>query len=438
MDCLSVQELNELAREALNSCFGSEVWVAGEIHGLKAHAKSGHLYFDLVDKDPGPNDQYTAKVSCAFFRGSFLAWKRKLAALGFDRFELANGIELKVRARVDLYTREGRFQLLVSDIDPAYTFGAIAKRRAQTIERLKANGLLEKNKGLDLPVPILNIGLITSRGSAAYKDFTSILLGSPYAFRITLFDAHMQGDNTVREITRGIRALEQEPDVDIIVIVRGGGARTDLFAFDDLDICTSVALCTLPVMTGIGHEIDLSVADMTAHTCFVTPTDVARYLVKEADSLWNFLEDASGEIADASRSLLDRSSRKLGMLATRLAYLTQKHTADAHAVLRNASTLLYRISSGQIAIREKELLSIRSGLTLHAHSGIQALKALLDRFERELMIMRPEETLRRGYSITLDEKGKAVTDADAIPVDAKVETRLLKGKIFSIVERKEP
>lgn len=438
MDCLSVQELNELAREALNSCFGSEVWVAGEIHGLKAHAKSGHLYFDLVDKAQGPNDQYTAKVSCAFFKGSLLGWKRKMAALGFDRFELANGIELKVRARVDLYTREGRFQLLVSDIDPAYTFGAIARRRAQTIEHLKANGLLEKNKKIELPVPLLNIGLITSRDSAAYKDFTSIILGSPYAFRITLFDAHMQGDATVREITRGIRALEQVPDIDLIVIVRGGGARTDLFVFDDPAICTSVALCTRPVMTGIGHEIDLSVADMTAHTCFVTPTDVARFLVKEADTLWSFLEDASEEIADASRSLLDRSSRKLGMVAARLAYLTQKHTVDAHAVLRNASTLLYRMSSAQTANREKELGRIRSGLMLHAHSGIQALKALLERVERELMIMRPEETLRRGYSITLDEKGRAVTDADAVPVHTRVVSRLLKGKIFSIVERKEP
>jgi exodeoxyribonuclease VII large subunit len=438
VNCLSVQELNMLAQEALNNCFGTEVWVVGEIHGLKVHAKSGHIYFDLVEKASNTSDQYIAKVSCAFFRGSFVNWQRSLSSLGFGKFELSSGIEVKLKARVDLFVKEGRYQILVSEIDPTYTSGAIARRRAQTIEYLKTNGLLERNKDLELAVPPLNIGLITSRDSAAYKDFTSIILASPYAFRITLFDAHMQGENTIREVTRGIRALEQNPGVDIIVIIRGGGAKTDLFVFDDLSICKAVALCAKPVMTGIGHEIDLSVADMTAHTHFVTPTDAARFLIGQAEALWDYLEDASEEIADAARNLLEKSSQHVGMLTTKLAFLTQRHTTQAYTVLRSASSSLHRRCTGEIVSREKELMKILSGMAHRAYSAIQAHESLLDRFERELALMRPEETLRRGYSITLDEKGKAILDSDMAAVNDRIVNILLKGKIFSTVNRKEP
>jgi exodeoxyribonuclease VII large subunit len=438
MSCLSVQELNMLAQEALNNCFGPEVWVVGEIHGLKVHAKSGHIYFDLVEKASTASDQYIAKVSCAFFRGSFVNWQRSLASLGFGKFELSSGIEVKLKARVDLFIKEGRYQILVSEIDPTYTFGAIARRRAQTIEYLRTNGLIDKNKGLDLMVPPLNIGLITSRDSAAYKDFTSIILSSPYAFRITLFDAHMQGENTIREVTRGIHALERDPGVDIIVIIRGGGAKTDLFVFDDIAICRAIAQSIKPVMTGIGHEIDLSVADMTAHTHFVTPTDVARFLVCEAEALWDYLEDASEEVAGVAKNLLEKSSGQLGMLTTKLAFLTQRHTMQAYAALRTASSSLHRSFTSELVSREKELMKILSELSHQAYSGIQTHGSILDRSERELALMRPEETLRRGYSITLDERGKALLDADATSVNDRIVNILLKGKIFSIVSGKEP
>jgi exodeoxyribonuclease VII large subunit len=482
MSCIRVSELNELAREALNSCFGDEVWVVGEIHGLKVHSKSGHIYFDLVEKASISSDQYIAKVSCAFFRGSFLTWRKSLASSGFGRFDLVSGIEVKVKAKVDLFGREGRYQLLVSEVDPTYTFGTIARQRTQTIEYLKSKGLLEKNKRLPLVAPVLNIGLITSRGSAAYKDFTSIILGSPYAFRVTLFDAHMQGEGAIPEITRGIRALERDPGVDVIVIIRGGGAKTDLFVYDDLGLCRTVALCSKPVMTGIGHEIDLSVADMTAHTCFVTPTDAARFLVGEADAVWDFLEGAAEQVVNTSRNLLEKSSHQLGMLATKLAFLTQRQTIHAHSVLRNASSFLHRKCTGELVSREKQLMKVLSELAHRANAGIQAHESFLERtglalrlnslarirdmrrdletrhslmlegsasrisrdltalerLDRELALLRPEETLRRGYSITLNGSGKALLDPVAVTTDERIVSILFKGKVFSIVYGKEP
>jgi exodeoxyribonuclease VII large subunit len=482
VSCLSVRELNELARETLNSCFISEVWVVGEIHGLKLHAKSGHIYFDLVDKASHAADQYIAKVSCAFFKGSYLSWQRSLASLGIERFELESGIEVKLKARVDLFIKEGRYQLLVSQIDPTYTFGAIARRRAQTIEYLKAKGLMDKNKERILVIPPLNIGLITSKDSAAYRDFISIILKSTYAFRVTLFDAHMQGEYAIREITQGIKLLEGNPDVDTIVIIRGGGAKTDLFVFDDLAICKAVTECTKPVITGIGHEIDLSVADMAAHTYFVTPTDVARFLVGEADTIWNYLEDASLDLVDAARRTIDKSSQRLGTLATGLAFLTQRHTMQAHSALRSSAASLLRKGFEMLVSCEKRLLKVFSDLVHRASSGIQAQESFLgktelalrlkstgvlsdlrhdlekrhalmlrdisgrislvlsslDKYERELNLLKPQEIMRRGYSITLDERGHTIKDSSEVSDQERITSVLKRGKVFSVVYGKEP
>lgn len=474
--------MNERAREALDEAFGPDVWVVGEIHGLKAHAKSGHVYFDLVEKPANSSDQYIAKVSCAFFRGSFTAWQRSLAVMGMQGFELASGIEVKLRARVDLFVKEGRYQLIVSEIDPTYTYGAIARKRAETIEVLKAEGLLERNKTLALSAIPLNIGLITSKGSAAYQDFTTILMKSGYSFRITLFDAHMQGESTIREVTKGIRSLQALPGLDAIVVTRGGGARTDLFVFDDITICRAVAACSKPVITGIGHEIDLSVADMVAQSSFVTPTDTARFLVSRVEGVWSFLEDAHSSLGGTATKALDMSSRQLEMLANRLALMSQKYTSSARSSLESVASALLTRGLSLVASHEKRLLMTVSSMAHRALSIIQdtssALQRMalgmklnsssllretdhdlrsrstfmlkehllritgslntLDQYEKALGAAHPSTTLQRGYSITLDRNGRVLRSADDVSGEDRITTVLAQGKIHSVVYEKEP
>lgn len=482
VSCLRVSELNDRAREALSDCFGPDVWVVGEIHGFKAHAKSGHAYFDLVEKASSGTDQYIAKVGCAFFQGALKAWQRSLAAMGLSGFELASGIEVKLRARVDLFTKEGRYQLVVSEIDPSYTYGAIARRRAQTMETLKASGLMVRNKGQELPAIPLNIGLITSRGSAAYQDFTSIILKSGFSFRITLYDAHMQGDRAIQEVTRGIMALEKYPGLDAIVITRGGGAKTDLFVFDDISICKAIATCPKPVITGIGHEIDLTVADLVAHSSFVTPTDAARFLVSQVDGIWSFLEGASGHLHRSARSALDTSSRQLDLTSSRLALLSQKLAARARSTLEATATALLtrgfsltnsqdrrllKVCSAfsqqaasclhtQASILEQDVLRLRlnaSSLISHLRHALRHRLALmlqrlsssisgslkaLDQNETGLKIMTPQLTLHRGYSITYGKDGRALRDANDAAMDDCIRTMLAQGTIHSVICDKEP
>jgi len=459
MTCYSVSQLNDRARLALSGAFDENTWVVGEISGLKIHAKTRHVYFDLVEKSPDDKAQYVAKVSCAFFRGSYQNWHIQLKREGFASCELADGLEIKVKARVDLYIKEGRYQLIVSEIDPHYSLGAIARKRARTIELLSSEGLLEKNQRLSLSECPLSIGLITSHGSAAFNDFLSILKESAFAFRITLFDAHMQGERAAAEVVRAIRTLASR-QLDANAIVRGGGAKMDLVAFDDVSVCRAIANCACPVFTGIGHEIDLSVADLVAFRHFVTPTDVARFLVARLEALWGRIDKASEALAPSCRQTLSRSRDRLHRNASELVCLAQRHTMQAIGALYTlahafTSHTLRRLSQGHAdmsrlrqglenaawhAMRSQaeRLAGQRAGLAETIHEALRRHDGRLDELEAYLALMDPSATLKRGFSITLDDNGRALMDARTIGIGERITTILSQGRLTSLVHDKEP
>lgn len=481
MSCYTVSQINQIAQDALKDRFGTEIWVLGEVHGLKKHTKTGHIYFDLVEKAHNSSDQYIAKLSCAFFRGSSARWQRILHTKGITDFDLKDGLEVKLKASVDLYIKEGRYQLIVQEVDPSYTFGAIARKRAQTIEALHTKGLMDRNKRLEIKIPPLNVGLITSIGSAAYNDFISILKSSSYSFKVTAFDAHMQGINTAQEVIEGLQILENHPLVDIIVIIRGGGARTDLFYFDDFKICQAIALCEKPIITGIGHEIDLSVADMVAHDHFVTPTAVANFLVEALEDLWNRIDLTQENLASASALLTTRHHERLTSLATSLALQAQRFTSTVfsqlHFLVYELHTKLHFCISSydQLLVRTTNSLKTSAFLYLKHHLGIlehhslnirhativtgkkwtrtietlqQSLKnnstITLIRFEKHIeklhslvKSMRPENVLKRGYSITRGDDCQILRYAQDLTKGDVLTTTLLQGKVTSIVEDKE-
>jgi len=479
--CLRVSQLNELARESLRSCLDGEIWIQGEVHGLKVHAKSGHVYFDLVEKAPGSREGYIAKISCAFFRGAYLKWRSALKSSGMQSFELASGIEVKLKARVDLFVREGRYQLIVSEIDPAYTFGAIARRREQTIESLRSEGLLERNKALTFPRIPQHVGLITSDGSAAFNDFMHIINDSGYSFSILLFDAHMQGENTVPEVVAGIETLKRHPLVDVVVIIRGGGARTDLFSFDDPAICRAIALCGKPVVTGIGHEVDVSVADLVAHTCCVTPTDAARCLVSAMNEVWDRLDQACLEISYRSREIVQKAGDRLRLSASGLGHLTRRWMVSALSAIKEVTFYLHTALTRDLAAEERMLamtgLSLENGSRAALRREMQALDGLphsiirdadarlmlqetvINRIQQILCdharaalvrqqdrlehlgslfaVLDPSGVLRRGYSMTVDGSGRVLMDAAQVRKGECITTVLARGRIVSTVKDRE-
>jgi exodeoxyribonuclease VII large subunit len=436
MNCYTVSQLGLIAKSLLSETFNEDTWVTGEIHGYKMHDRSGHVYFDLVEKDGKDSGKYIAKIGCAFFKNSLLSWHTKLRRDGFSSFKLADGLEIKLRAGVDLYVKEGRYQLIVSEIDAGYTLGAIARKRQQTIDELKKAGLFEKNRQLEIIDCPLKIGLITSVGSAAYNDFLSVLNSSGYAFKLNIFNAYMQGERTPYDVSMGIKALEQK-DIDVIAIVRGGGAKTDLFYFDDIRICQAVARCRLPVLTGIGHEIDLSVADMVAYRSFVTPTDTARFLSSMLDSCWQRLADALISIESCSGMLQGRANDQLKMLAYRLSVSVSKITMAADSTLHVITKNLGIEASRASSYAESRLSMLEHTLSPAARTIITSSSVKLNEFEKLVRAIDPLSTMKRGFSITLGSNGNPIMSVNDTEKGDILKTILYQGRLTSTVESKE-
>ncbi len=436
MNCFTVSQLSLTAKSLLSETFGNDTWVTGEIHGYKMHDRSGHVYFDLVEKDPADPARYIAKIGCAFFKNSLLSWRTKLKREGFSSFHLADGLEVKLRAGVDLYVKEGRYQLIVNEVDAGYSLGAMARKRQQTIDELKKRGLFENNKRLEITDCPLKIGLITSLNSAAYNDFLSVLNSSGYAFKLYIFDAYMQGEHTPYDVLRGIKALEQR-ELDAIAIVRGGGAKTDLYYFDDIRICEAIARCRLPVLTGIGHEIDLSVADMVSYMHFVTPTDTARFLVSGLDDFWQRIADAISTLEDSAGSYMEKESDRLKMIAYRMSVSASKMTKAVDSSIHAATGKLGVAAARASAFAGKRLAIIERSLNPAIRIVMSTAESRLNEYVNLIAVMNPASILKRGFSITMNPEGRPLTDSAGILNGDRLKTVLYKGSLTSIVEAKE-
>ncbi|MFN8026549.1 MAG: exodeoxyribonuclease VII large subunit [Acidimicrobiia bacterium] len=256
----TVGELNGKVRDALRRSFVDEVWVRGEVQNLKRHG-SGHTYFTLVEKGVR-GDRPVARLDVALFRDDARTVDRRLKAV--PGAELGNDVEVRIRGRVTLYPEQGRYQLVMSDIDPVFTVGGIAANRERVLRALAAEGLIGHNARHVIPPVPLRAGLVTSVGSAAYHDFVHELELSGYALQVAVVDVRVQGSAAARRIKYGLNLLAGLA-VDAVVLVRGGGSR-DLMPFDTDIVARAVAEMPVPVLTGVGHEIDRSVADEVAHT----------------------------------------------------------------------------------------------------------------------------------------------------------------------------
>ena len=323
------------------------VWVVGEAQRVRPN-RSGHLYFELVEK--GQGDRIVGKLDAVVWRSHHERLRRTLRASGQ---EIGEGQQLRCRGRVDFWAPGGRLQFVINDIDPLFTLGHLERRRRETLKALASAGLLELNQAVPLPIVPLNVGLITSEGSAAYHDFLAGLTTSAYGFRVFFVHAATQGREAEREVASALDMLASSPfaeDLDCIALIRGGGSRSDLAAFDSRSIAEAVARCPLPVLTGLGHEIDFAIADRVSHSAFKTPTMVAEFLcgrAAEADQKVALCEDSlvrlarekvrraeeqlrrSERLAQTARLRLQGASHTLGDLGRTLARLSHRQLQEA-------------------------------------------------------------------------------------------------------------
>ncbi len=449
----SVGELNHAIAEALVDAFPRQIWVRGEIQQFHK-SRNGHAYFELVEKDGG-RDRVRAVLRVALFRGEVPGVNRALEEVPGVR--LTDGVEVRIRGRVDFYPPVGRLQLVMNGIDPVFTVGRLAADRERVIRTLAGEGVLRANAALELaPVP-LRIGLVTSGGSAAYHDFLEELGASGHAFRVAHVDVRVQGGAASRRIAFALRRLAQL-ELDAIVLVRGGGARSDLAAFDSEIVARAITEMPVPVLTGIGHEVDRTVADEVAHTCCKTPTAAAGVLVSHVDDFCARLARISHRVASrrgpgaSSRPGSSRASPAVsnapcrprcsasrppstvtrggpstsgaGRLPTRPVRST--HTRRAITVGGARAT---RQAAAKVAERQERVETA-------ARRGLRTADGRVTGAEARLRGLDPRRVLERGYTITRDSGGRVLTRAAALDAitDGTLVTEFADGTVTSRVE----
>ena len=425
----SVSDLTAAVGETIQRAFPGEVWVRGEIIGYSV-AASGHIYFNLIEPGSG-NDRRGARMRVALFKGRQRLVSRDLAAAG--GLTLDDGIEVRIRAEVEYYAGSGQVQLIMSGVDPHFTLGVLAADRERILAELAESGLLRRNAALPLPLVPLRVGLVTADGSAAHADFVHELRASGYAFEVLLCDARVQGVTAEADLVAALRTLGRA-EVDVIAVVRGGGDRTDLLAFDLASVAKAIALCPLPVFCGIGHEIDTSVADQAAHTAAKTPTACAAALVahvaafderlartrREVDRLARSRAAAAAARLAAARSALGllaerrlaRPRARLGEIRLRLAHHAQHHCRAAAGKLVGSRQALQR----SLAHAQRGMASLRSQRPRLQRASTRRLKAATARLRSASALVSavaPERTLARGFSITRSADGSIVREMPA-------------------------
>ena len=376
----SVGDLCAAIRDTFSAVFPEEIWLEGEIVGLNV-ASSGHVYFDVIE--PDSEGSRVDKMSVALWKGRRQGVESVLARA--EAGPLVDGIRVRIRGELSFYAPQGRVQLLMTAIDPHHTLGQLAVDRERVLKSLSMAGLLDANSALKVPLVPLHVGLITSDGSAAYNDFVNEISLSPYPFRISLVHSAVQGAEAESGLIAAIETLG-DVDVDVIAVVRGGGARTDLMAFDLESVATAVAKSTRPVLSGIGHEIDRSVVDEVAHTAFKTPTACAAALVQTVAAFDQNLNLSARRIVNMAVTSHDRASEAISY-SVRAIGDRARRTLD---------------------IKEERLAALSSRLSDLGLMSIGRNSQRLDRISDLLRALHPDRILARGFSITRDRDGEIV------------------------------
>lgn len=408
---LSLLELNALVRRSLEQCLPDAYWVQAELSDVRSNA-SGHCYLEFVQKDPRGNN-LIAKA-----RGTIWANVYRLLKPYFEEATgqlFTSGIKVLVRVTVAFHELYG-YSLTVQDIDPTYTLGDMARRRREILMQLEEEGVLTLNKELDLPELPQRIAVISSATAAGYGDFSHQLQhnGQGFFFYTELFPALMQGGQVEESVLAALdRVLARLHEFDAVVIIRGGGATSDLSGFDTYLLAAACAQFPLPIITGIGHERDDTVLDAVAHTRVKTPTAAAELLINRMEGAAGRLEDLSGRLYAGVLCRLEQERKNLSTYTARI-----------------PSQVVHRLSGGRM-----QLQTMKMSLLHGAGSLLARKKHRLELLRIRVADASPDKLLKRGYSLTL-KGGKIVRDAAVLHEGDELTTRFHNGEVTSTVNRK--
>lgn len=431
MEALSLYELNNLVRCRLEDTFVDEYWVQAELSDVRSNA-TGHCYLELIEKDERSNS-LIARARAMIWNSTYRLLRPYFEQETGQAF--VSGLKVLVRVTVTFHELYG-YSLTIVDIDPSYTLGDMARRRREILRQLEEEGVLTLNKELDMPLLPRKIAVISSATAAGYGDFCNQLAGNPYGyvFYPVLFPAMMQGDRIEETIISALNRIYEHQDFwDVVVIIRGGGATSDLSGFDSYLLAANCAQFPLPVITGIGHERDDTVIDAVAHTRVKTPTAAAEYLIARMHDADLALCEQNDRLLQGVSLKLEREKQRLERNSSRLPLLFSGYRIREEKKLSGFEHRMQTALHARIMERRYKMEQLLQRIPFLLSSRIEKEKHHLQLLEQQVQASSPEKLLKRGYSITLKD-GKALTDASQVKPGDRIVTRVLHGEIRSIVE----
>ena len=377
----SVGQFAEVLNHVLEASFDGGVWVEGEIQGLRK--PNPHAYFTLIEDVDGVK----AQLNINLFAGPLRNVQAKLRQQGI---ELKDGLKVRLFGRVEYYGPFGKLNLIATDVDTQFSTGDVAAKREELLRVLMEKGVDKINKRIQVPLVPLRLGIISSSQAAGWADAQQHLTESGIGFAITFCDVRVQGDAAVPQIVAALNSLSRRDDIDLVMLMRGGGSKGDLAAFDDEQIAMAISKCSHPVFTGIGHEIDTSIADIVAHTAVKTPTACAQLVIAIVESFLSELSYSAGSLRSLTQTAVERARSRIAVSVERL------RTRPRTVLERQTQKLM-----------------------MHAAS---------------VRLLDPVTTMARGWSITRDSSGNVVRSISDIKKGDTVVTALADGSITSTVE----
>src|ERR1700733_332648 len=436
----SIGGVYEQVEGALNQAFprNRHLWVRGEIQNVSDH-RSGHLYLSLVDPEDGGGRRDRSRggvptLSVKCWRSSWAPLRHGLSKQGI---ELTEGMVVVLRGSLDLYRAKGEISLILAEVDVTALLGQLAARRAQLLQTLDAEGLLRRNASLPLPEVPLHVGLVASPGTEGCSDFLGQLTGSGFGFRVSHVRVTVQGPGAPSSIARAVTTLSRS-DCDVIAVVRGGGARADMAAFENEAVVRAIATATKPVFTGIGHTGDETLADIVAARACITPTECGQQIVEATRQWWTerVVEPAALLVRRVPAYLQDAQSRDT-QARRRLTGAARQQLRVHRSALARKSSLLRRAAPDGLASSAVRLRAqaARLGPLSLGHLGRQDER--VQSWRRLLAAYDVQRQLERGYSLTLTAGGDLVRSATSLSEDQEIVTRFADGTVRSRVQGKE-
>ena len=435
-EIVSLLELNLLVREVIECEMPNEYWVEAELS--ECRESRGHCYMELVQKD----EQTATPIAKASARCWASKWM--LIRPGFERTtgqRLHAGMKVLLKVYAQFHEAYG-FSWIVTDIDPTYTLGDMARKRQEIIRQLKQEGVFDLQRELRLPLFCQRIAVISSETAAGYGDFCNQLADNPYGFRFEtrLFPAIMQGDGVEQSIIDALEKIFQmqtengdSSQFDCVVIIRGGGATSDMSGFDTLALAENVANFPIPIITGIGHDRDESILDMVSHTRVKTPTAAAAFLIDHLKTVLDSLNDSQEQILRLAQQKLIYYKSQFATVAELLPRLFSNVKIRQEARLDALNNSIAHHAQQKILNSQLSIVNLENRLPILLDRRLMTEKHRLELLEEKTKSLDPALLLKRGYSITLKD-GKTVRDAQALRSGDEIETRLANGTVHSIVE----